>query len=122
MGQHTESRVEVQLNNTATVILVGTFQFSGIEYNRLARDMGRRRCPCTSWSRQQQASLLCRACDTRRSAPGAIPDLVEAFDACGCIAAAVSVTHLLHERGVPVEAVRRCGQLGECFVLGEDDA
>ena len=35
LAQNTESRVEIQLNNTFTATSVGTFQFSGIEYSRL---------------------------------------------------------------------------------------
>jgi hypothetical protein len=35
LAQNTESRVEIQLNNTITSTSVGAFQFSGIEYSRL---------------------------------------------------------------------------------------
>jgi hypothetical protein len=35
LAQNTESRVEIQLNNTVTTTSVGAFQFSGIEYSRL---------------------------------------------------------------------------------------
>ena len=35
LAQNTESRVEIQLNNTVTSTSVGVFQYSGIEYSRL---------------------------------------------------------------------------------------
>ena len=35
LAQNTESRVEIQLNNTVTSTSVGAFQFSGIEFSRL---------------------------------------------------------------------------------------
>ena len=35
LAQNTESRVEIQFNNTITATSVGAFQFSGIEYSRL---------------------------------------------------------------------------------------
>ena len=35
LAQNTESRVEIQLNNTVTSTSVGSFQFSGIEFSRL---------------------------------------------------------------------------------------
>ena len=35
LAQNTESRVEIQLNNTVTATSVGVFQYSGIEFSRL---------------------------------------------------------------------------------------